>query len=121
MINIVLGPSCIGKSYFINSIFKKIPNIANKNSRVLIYGSLGTGKKLISKKIHANSKYKNKLPIIINFKKLSNQNIESLLSDKLSNLNDNLFVRSNNNTLILENIDHLPLNFQQNFLFFLSQ
>ena len=118
----ILSPEIplIGKSSFINKITKKIPIIASQNSRVLISGELGTGKKLISKKIHANSKFKNKLPIIINFKKLSNQNIENLLSEKISDLNDNLFVRSNNNTLVLENIDHLPLNFQKIFLYFIE-
>tara|TARA_Y100000590_G_scaffold470625_1_gene667061 strand:- start:2968 stop:4299 length:1332 start_codon:yes stop_codon:yes gene_type:complete len=110
----------IGRSSFIKNISKKIPNIANQNSRILITGEIGTGKKLISKKIHSNSKFKEKLPIIINFKQLSNQNIENFLTENLSNLNDNLFIRSNNNTLVLENIDHLPLNFQKIFLHFLE-
>jgi len=110
----------IGKSQFITQITKKIQNFSKINSRLLISGDFGTGKKLISKIIHQSSKFKDKLPITIDFKNLSNQNIETLLIDRLSDLNDNLFVRSNNNTLILENIDHLPLNFQKNFLFFLE-
>ena len=88
------------------------------NSRLLISGDFGTGKKLISKTIHQSSKFNDKLPITIDFINLSNQNFETLLIDRLPDLNDNLFVRSNNNTLILENIDHLHLKFQKNFLFF---
>jgi len=110
----------IGRSFFINQITKKINSYSNLNSRILITGDYGTGKKLISKIIHQSSKFKDKFPITIDFKNLSNQNIETLLSDELKNLNDNLFLRSNNNTLILENIDHLPINFQKNFLFFLE-
>ena len=118
----ILSPQIplIGKSQFITQITKKIKSFSNINSRLLISGKFGTGKKLISKIIHQSSKFNQKLPITIDFKNLSNQNIENLLNDKLSDLNDNLFVRSNNNTLILENIDHLPLNFQKNFLFFLE-
>ena len=110
----------VGKSSFINQILKKVPNIANINSRLLISGEFGTGKKLLSKIVHQSSKFKNKLPISIDFKNLSHTNVENLLNDKISSLSDNLFVRANNNTLILENIDQIPLNFQKNFLFFLE-
>ena len=106
----------IGKSQFIAQITKKILKLSKISSRLLISGDFGTGKKLISKIIHQSSKFEDKLPITIDFKNLSNQNVETILIDRLSDLNDNLFVRSNNNTLILENIDHLPLNFQKNFL-----
>ena len=110
----------IGKSIFISQVIKNITSLASSNARILITGPYGTGKKLIAKNIHQNSKYKEKLPIIIDFKNLNNNNIENLLNDNISNLNDNLFARSNNNTLILQNIDLLPLNFQKKFLFFLE-
>jgi len=110
----------IGKSTFVTKILKKIPSYATINSRILISGDLGTGKKLIAKIIHESSKYKDKLPITIDFKNISVQNIESLLKEDISSINNNLFIRSNNNTLILENIDQLPLNFQKKFLFFLE-
>ncbi len=110
----------IGKSTFVTKILKKIPSFATINSRILISGDLGTGKKLIAKIIHESSKYKDKLPITIDFKNISVQNIESLLKEDISSINNNLFIRSNNNTLILENIDQLPLNFQKKFLFFLE-
>ncbi len=110
----------IGKSSFINNLTKKISNISLINSRLLISGDFGTGKKLLSNLVHQNSKFKDKLPITFDFKKFSNQNFENLLNKDFNNLKDNLFIRSNNNTLIIENIDQLPLNYQNKFLFFLE-
>ena len=110
----------VGNSQFVSKLKKKINSFSNSNSRILITGNYGTGKKLISKIIHESSKYNDKLPITINFKNISIQNIENLLNDNLSNINDNLFIRSNQNTLILENIHLLPLKFQKKFLFFLE-
>ena len=110
----------IGNSQFISKIKKQITFLSNSNARLLISGEYGTGKKLISKIIHKASKYKDKFPITIDFKSISIQNIDNLLTNDLSNLNDNLFVRSNQNTLILENIHLLPLKFQHKFLFFLE-
>ena len=110
----------IGNSQFIKKLIKKIESLSDSNARLLISGDYGSGKKLISKIIHTSSKYKDKLPITIDFKNVSIQNIENLLNDDLSNLNDNLFIRSNNNTLILENIHLLPLKFQKKLLFFIE-
>ena len=62
---------------------------------------------------------KNKLPVSIDFKKLSNDALERLFTDPKQLLNENLFIRSNNNTLILLNIDTLAINFQKKtFIFF---
>ena len=72
----------VGTSSFILKISKKIPEHSNLKSRLLIFGKYGTGKKLISNIIHQNSKFNEKLPVTIDFKKLSNQNIENLLNDK---------------------------------------
>ena len=95
----ILSPKIplIGNSQFIKKILKKIEYLSNSNARLLISGDYGSGKKLISKIVHAASKYKDKLPININFKNLSIQNIENLLNDDLSNLNDlpdGIFVQS---------------------------
>ncbi len=110
----------IGQSIFIKKIEKKIYDHSNSKSRLLIHGSFGTGKKLLSNLIHANSKFREKLPVVIDFNKLSNQNIESLLNDDEKYLNENLFIRSNNNTLILINIDQLAINYQKKLLFFIE-
>ena len=51
---------------------------------------------------------------------LNENNLEDLFSEDLKNLNDNLFIRSNQNTLILSNVDQIPLKFQKQFLFFIE-
>ena len=46
----------IGKSFAMEEIFRIIPEIAETDSSVLIYGETGTGKELVAKAIHAKSR-----------------------------------------------------------------
>jgi len=110
----------VGNSNFINQTKKNIVNFSKSNSRLLIEGAFGVGKKLIANQIHQNSKYKDKIPINIDFATLNEGNLEVLFSEDIKNFNDNLFIRSNMNTLILSNIDQIPLKFQKQFLFFIE-
>ena len=110
----------IGSSNFINNTKSKIETFSKSNSRLLIEGPFGVGKKLIANQIHKRSKYSNKIPIYIDFATLNENNLEDLFSENIKNLNDNLFIRSNMNTLILSNIDLIPLKFQKQFLFFIE-
>ena len=110
----------VGNSNFINQTKKNIVNFSKSNSRLLIEGPFGVGKKLIANQIHQNSKYKDKIPINIDFATLNESNLEILFSEDIKNFNDNLFIRSNKNTLILTNIDQIPLKFQKKFLFFIE-
>ena len=110
----------VGDSNFIFQTQKKLEDFAKSKTRLLIEGPFGVGKKLIAKQIHQNSKYKNKIPLNVDFASLNESNLEILFSDNLDNLNDNLLVRSNQNTLILTNLEQLPLKFQKQFLFFIE-
>ncbi len=110
----------IGSSIFTKKISKIIKEQAISNSRLLISGEFGTGKKHLANLVHQQSSFKDKLPVSIDFRKLSNDALEKLFSDDKNNLGENLFIRSNNNTLILLNIDTLTINFQKKFLFFLE-
>ncbi len=110
----------IGNSNFVKKLSKFIKEQSLSNSRLFIEGEFGTGKKHIANLIHQNSLYKDKLPVSIDFKKLSNDALERLFTDSKQLLNENLFIRSNNNTLILLNIDTLAINFQKKLLFFLE-
>ena len=112
--------SLIGDSNFINNTKKNIINYSKSNSRLLIEGQFGVGKSLVANKIHQNSKYKDKIPLKIDFASLNENNLEDLFSEDLKNLSDNLFIRSNQNTLILSNVDQIPIKFQKQFLFFLE-
>ena len=110
----------VGQSNFINNTRKKILDYSKSNSRLLIEGSFGVGKTLIANQIHQNSKYNEKIPLKIDFASLNESNLEILFSEDFVNINDNLFVRSNQNTLILSNIDQIPLKFQKQFLYFIE-
>ena len=110
----------IGNSNFIKNTKKYLETVSKSNSRLLIEGPFGVGKKLIANQIHKRSKYSNKIPIYIDFATLNESNLEVLFSTDIKNLNDNLFIRSNSNTLILSNIDLIPLQFQKQFLFFIE-
>ena len=115
---ISVDDSLLGSSIFINQTNKKIVEFSKSKSRLLIEGSFGVGKKLIANQIHLHSKYKEKIPLVIDFANLIESNLEVLFSQNIKNLNDNLFIRSNENTLILLNLDQLSLKFQKQFLFF---
>ena len=110
----------IGNSNFIKNTKKYLETFSKSNSRLLIEGPFGVGKKLIANQIHKRSKYCNKIPIYIDFATLNESNLEVLFSTDIKNLNDNLFIRSNSNTLIISNIDLIPLQFQKKFLFFIE-
>ena len=110
----------IGNSNFIKNTKKYLETFSKSNSRLLIEGPFGVGKKLIANQIHKRSKYSNKIPLYIDFATLNESNLETLFSTHIKNLNDNLFIRSNSNTLILSNIDLIPLQFQKQFLFFIE-
>ncbi len=117
---IVPNVPLIGKSNFIKKISKILKDQSLSNSRLLISGEFGTGKKHLANLIHQHSIFKEKLPVSIDFKKLTNDALHNLFLEDKENLNENIFIRSNNNTLILLNIDTLPLNFQKKFLFFIE-
>ena len=110
----------IGNSEFIKKINKNLNEQSSSNSRLLIEGSFGTGKKHFANLIHQNSLYKDKLPISIDFKKLTNESLDNMFAENKNAINENIFYRSNNNTLILLNIETLPNIYQKKLLNFLE-
>ncbi len=110
----------IGNSEFIKKINKQLNEQSSVNSRLLIEGPFGTGKKHFTNLIHQNSQYKDKLPISIDFKKLTNEALDKMFEENKNSINENIFYRSNNNTLILLNIETLPNIYQKKLLNFLE-
>ena len=110
----------IGNSEFIKKINKHLNEHSSSNSRLLIEGPFGTGKKHFTNLIHQNSKYKDKLPISIDLKKLTNEALDNMFEENKNAINENIFFRSNNNTLILLNIETLPNIYQKKLLNFLE-
>ena len=110
----------IGNSEFIKKINKLLNEQISNNSRLLIEGPFGTGKKHFTNLIHQNSPYKDKLPISIDFKKLTNEALDNMFAENKNAINENIFYRSNNNSLILLNIETLPNIYQKKLLNFLE-
>jgi two-component system response regulator PilR (NtrC family) len=69
----------IGKSASIKNVFEMIKAVADTDSTVLISGKSGTGKELVARAIHYNSRRKNKRFIAVNCGAISENLIESEL------------------------------------------
>lgn len=113
----------IGKSEPMKKIFDLIEQVAPTNSNVFIYGKSGTGKELVAKAIHYNSRRKDQIFLPINCGAISENLIESELfghkkgsftgatEDKMG-----LFKVAEGGTLFLDEIGDLPLNLQVKLL-----
>ncbi len=113
----------IGKSEAMKKVFSIIAQVAPTNSNVLITGKSGTGKELVAKAIHFNSKRKDKIFLPVNCGAIPENLIESELfghkkgaftgatEDKLG-----LFKVADGGTLFLDEIGEIPLNLQVKLL-----
>ncbi len=110
----------IGNSNFISDLKKNLQKISDSTSRILIYGQVGTGKKLIANTIHKLSKRNNYLANVIDFSNLKEGDYKKLFNEDLNEINNNIFFKSNNGTLILQNIEFIPLEYQKIILKYLE-
>ena len=110
----------VGSSNFIMNLNKNLDKISKSKSRVMITGPQGSGKRLIAQSINKHSIYSDLLANFIDFKNLENYEISNFFPKEKSKINENLLVKSNNRTLILDNIDYLPISFQKNLLTYLE-
>ena len=113
----------IGKSQAIAQIFDMIKAVADTDSTVLISGNSGTGKELVAKALHYNSKRANKPFIALNCGAISENLIESELfghkkgaftgaiSDK-----DGFIKAAEGGTLFLDEISEMPPQLQVKLL-----
>ncbi len=113
----------VGKSPAIRKIFDMIQTVADTDTTVLITGKSGTGKELVARALHYNSKRKNKPLISVNCGTITENLIESELfghkrgaftgaiSDK-----DGLIKAADGGTLFLDEISELPLQLQVKLL-----
>ncbi len=113
----------IGKSESMKKVFSVITQVAPTNSNVLIIGKSGTGKELVAKAIHFNSKRKDKIFLPINCGAISENLIESeLFGHKKGSFTgasedkQGLFKVADGGTLFLDEIGELPLNLQVKLL-----
>jgi two-component system response regulator PilR (NtrC family) len=118
----------IGKSPEMQLVFDTIQKVALIDSTVLVTGKSGTGKELVARAIHANSKRATKPFIAINAGAISESLIESELfghkkgsftgavADKVG-----YFKAADGGTLLLDEISEMPLQLQVKLLRALEQ
>jgi len=110
----------VGKSSFVESLKRQLPQIAEQTGNVLIRGEEGVGKTLIGELIHKISPRK-KFPLgklVVRGKKNSSFELDSLLfgSEILGKERLGLLETSSGGSLLLVGIEDLPLKTQEKLL-----
>ena len=109
----------IGESKNIISIKDQIEKISITESRIFINGPSGSGKELIARKIHKNSKRKNKPFIIINGALLDNDKYDLELFGEEKNdgsISYGALEKANKGTLLVDQVSEIPLAIQSKIL-----
>ena len=109
----------IGNSKNIINIKDQIKKISLTESRILINGPSGSGKELIARKIHKNSKRNGKPFVIINGALLDSEKYELELfgEEKLNgSISYGALEKANQGTLLIDQVSKIPLNIQSKIL-----
>tara|TARA_B100000965_G_scaffold10053_1_gene7808 strand:- start:95 stop:1429 length:1335 start_codon:yes stop_codon:yes gene_type:complete len=109
----------IGNSPSIQKIRQLIDKVAPTSSRVLIYGESGTGKDVVAREIHKNSKYSNGPFIVVNAAILEPEGIENELfghDNGNGEYTTGVFEKSHNGTLFIDEVGEMPLQTQAKIL-----
>ena len=109
----------IGDSKNIVNIKDQIEKISVTESRIFINGPSGSGKELIARKIHKNSKRKNKPFVIINGALLDNDKYDLELFGEEKNdgsISYGALEKANNGTLLVDQVTEIPLAIQSKIL-----
>ncbi len=109
----------IGNSKNITTIKDQIEKISITESRVFISGPSGSGKELVARKIHKNSKRKNKSFVILNGALLDNNKYElELFGEEKSDgsISYGALEKANRGTLVIDQISDIPLDIQSKIL-----
>lgn len=118
----------VGESNAIKYILYKIQQVASTDATVLIQGETGTGKELVARAIHNESKRKSKPFVKVNCASISENLIESELFGHekgafTSAIEKRIgrFELANGGTIFLDEIGELPINIQPKLLHILQQ
>jgi DNA-binding NtrC family response regulator len=115
--------SILGESPAIKGVFDLIDKALNTNITVIISGETGTGKELVAKAIHYNSKRRDKSFVAVNIAAIPSELIESELFGHekgaftgASFRRIGQFEEANGGTLFLDEIAEMELNLQTKIL-----
>ena len=109
----------IGDSKNISNIREQINKISITDSRILINGASGSGKELVARKIHKESKRKNKPFIILNGALLDANKYElELFGEEKENgsISFGSLEKANKGTLLIDQVSEIPLEIQSKIL-----
>lgn len=118
-----LGPEMIGNSPSIHRVFEVIRRTAPTDASVLILGENGTGKELVAREIHRQSRRADEAFVRVDLGSLAPQLLESeLFGHQRGAFTDakadrvGLFRAATGGTLFLDEIGNLPLHLQSKLL-----
>ena len=109
----------IGDSKNISNIREQINKISITDSRILINGASGSGKELVARKIHKESKRKNKPFVILNGALLDANKYElELFGEEKENgsISYGSLEKANKGTLLIDQVSEIPLDIQSKIL-----
>ena len=109
----------IGDSKNISNIRDQIDKISLTESRILINGPSGSGKELVARKIHKNSKRNKKPFIILNGALLDSDKYELELfgeEKKDGSISYGALEKANKGTLLIDQVSEIPLKIQSKIL-----
>ena len=109
----------VGKSQNISSIKDQIEKISQSESRIFISGPTGSGKELIARKIHKNSKRKNEPFVILNGALLDAKKYEQELFGEEKNDGSILYgslEKASGGIVLIDEVTEIPLETQSKIL-----
>ena len=110
----------IGISQAVINLNQTILKLSETKSRILITGSIGVGKELVSRLIHNSSPRSNFLFTRINANGLKLDNFEQMLNSKSNTNNNDLIKQINGGTLFVNEITEMNIDVQRVFLNFIN-
>lgn len=122
------GPRIIGKTQQMEQLRSTISQVADTGADVLITGETGTGKELVARSLHELSRRRTKNFVAVNCGAVSESLIESeLFGHEAGSFTDarekriGKFEHANGGTLLLDEIESMPLHVQVHLLRILQE